>query len=126
MQLRALSNINSGQYVAGDVFASDDIEAEQLIEAGAAELVSEAAEESTESVSETDTATEAASEQTAEATATPAPLEEASDSSSSEAQAQKVEVKTAEPALDPLEAQIQKDVAETETGSTDSSEVKIS
>lgn len=39
MKVRALSNINSGQYAAGDEFDIDDSSADQLIEAGAAEAV---------------------------------------------------------------------------------------
>lgn len=38
MKVKALGNINSGQYVAGDVFVIDEVEAAQLIEAGAVEV----------------------------------------------------------------------------------------
>lgn len=34
MRVKALGNINSGQYVAGDVFELSDSEADELIEAG--------------------------------------------------------------------------------------------
>lgn len=37
MKVKVLSNINSGQFVAGDVTDMSDSEAEQLIEAGAVE-----------------------------------------------------------------------------------------
>ena len=108
MKLRALSNINSGQFNAGDVFEMADEQAEQLIEAGAAEAF------------DGQTVAEAAVEPTQEAPATPAPLEEASVSPSVEP-TQVIPEEVVQPQVTP--EQIAADVAALEPSSN---EVRIS